>query len=63
MRGPRESTIRPHNGPELLVPTEKRQPLVGAGMLGTPHHSQLAQQCSTGYEISSAVFPVVANTL
>ena len=25
MRGPRESTMRPHIGPELLVPTEKRQ--------------------------------------
>ena len=62
MRGPRVSTIRPHNGPELLAPTEKRQP-VGAGMLETPHHFQLARQCSTAYEISSAVFLVVANTL
>ena len=62
MRGPRVSTIRPHNGPELLAPTEKRQP-VGAGMLETPHHFQLARQCSTAYEISSAVFLVVANRL
>ena len=32
-------------------------------MLETPHHFQLARQCSTVYEISSAVFRVVGHKL